>query len=71
MTRRSEGMNIFGETPNDVITRLQIERRELAAEMKRLFEHFETWARDHSADATAETWAIIHCSRAILDKFGV
>lgn len=39
---------------------------DLAAEMHRLLDHFESWARDHSAEATAETWAIIHCSRETL-----
>lgn len=38
----------------------------MAAEHSRLLDHFETWARDHSTDATAETWAIIYCSRAAL-----
>lgn len=41
---------------------------ELVAEMRRLLDHFETWARDHSTDATAETWAIIYCARAALTK---
>lgn len=41
----------------------------MAAEHSRLLDHFETWARDHSADATAETWAIIYCSRAALATY--
>jgi hypothetical protein len=40
----------------------------LVAEMRRLLNHFESWARDHSDEATAETWAIIHCSRAALSR---
>lgn len=41
---------------------------ELAAELARMVEHFGEFANNHSMDATAETWAALHCARAILAK---
>lgn len=30
--------------------------------------HLDSWARDHSMEATTETWAILHCNRAFLAR---
>lgn len=39
---------------------------EMIAELRRLIDHFGTWASDHSDEATAETWAALHCARKAL-----
>ncbi|AVX04297.1 hypothetical protein MXMO3_01772 [Maritalea myrionectae] len=42
----------------------------LYAELKRMTDHLEAFANDHSMDATAETWSAIHCARAALSTQG-
>ena len=52
----------------EMIVRAVNSHDELVAELRRAIDHFEAWANDHVMEATAETWAIIHCSRAALAK---
>ncbi|TJU85595.1 MAG: hypothetical protein E5Y10_24560 [Mesorhizobium sp.] len=40
----------------------------LFAELHRITNHLEEWARYHSDERTAETDAAIHCARAALSK---
>lgn len=41
---------------------------DLAGELKRLAEHLESWVQGQEADATAETWAALHCARELIAK---
>jgi hypothetical protein len=41
---------------------------ELVAELERVTDHLETWARDHGEEATSETYAALHCARAAIAK---
>lgn len=41
---------------------------ELLAELERMVGHFGAWAADHSTDATTETWAALHCAKAVIAK---
>lgn len=41
---------------------------ELLGELRRVTDHLDAWARDHSDEATAETWAALHCAREIIAK---
>jgi predicted RNase H-like nuclease (RuvC/YqgF family) len=44
------------------------ENERLPAELQRIADHLEIWARDHADDATTETWAALYCVRSILAK---
>ena len=59
-------------TPEAATANMQIMAAapELAAELSRMVEHFEAFARDHSDEATPETWAALHCAKAALAKAG-
>lgn len=41
---------------------------ELLGELKRMVDHFDAFAKDHSIEATPETWAALHCAKAIIAK---
>lgn len=41
---------------------------QLHAELKRCAEHLSTWAADHADEATAETWAALHCAAELIRK---
>ncbi len=41
---------------------------EMLGDLKRVVDHLATWASDHSDEATAETWAALHCARATIAK---
>lgn len=38
-------------------------------ELKRMVDHFEAFANDHSMDATTETWAALYCAKAAIRDF--
>ena len=39
----------------------------LRANLSRMVEHFGLWARDHSEEASSETWSVLHCARVALE----
>lgn len=41
---------------------------DLLNELDRMVEHFGVFANDHSMDASTETWAALHCAKAVLAK---
>lgn len=41
---------------------------EMLLDLKRLADHLAVWAEDHSDEATAETWAALHCARETIRK---
>ena len=41
---------------------------ELLENLKRVTDHLETWARDHSLESTCETMAALHCAHAAIKK---
>lgn len=42
---------------------------DLVGELGRMVEHFGAFAEDHSAHASTETWAALHCAREVLGRF--
>ena len=41
---------------------------ELLGELQRMVEHFEPFAKDHSDEASSETWAALYCAKLVLAK---
>ena len=41
---------------------------DLLGELKRMVEHFEVFASDHSMEASTETWSALHCAKAAIAK---
>ena len=56
--------------PDDEVARVIVNASELRQNLRRMVEHFETWANDHSMEATAETWSALHCAKQILAASG-
>jgi len=41
---------------------------DILGELKRMVEHFEVFASDHSMEASTETWSALHCAKAAISK---
>jgi hypothetical protein len=44
--------------------------REVIAELRRITDHLDVWTKDRPEDCTTETFAAIHCARALLKTLG-
>lgn len=63
----SKRIGILRELIDDVVD-LERENKELRAELARVVEHLESWARDHSMEASTETWGALYCAHQLLNR---
>lgn len=63
----SRPVNFQGEEAH-ANARLIAAAPDLFAQLARVTDHLEVWARDHSDERTSETDAAIYCARAVLAR---
>ena len=62
----AEGMTT--EDEREANSRLVAASKDLLENLKRMTDHFGTWVKDHGHEATAETWAALHCEEQDIRK---